>query len=128
MAHLEPSQTLQLASYRQPIIHDAVHDKVDELIKQEMQDFSQDGVSIRNLLPPAALPPPMNSSDLLLQGVLDNFVTSGDYLIDKNKWAHCDSSLHASSPQPDAEKKITDFFNMVGLHSYWVLPQLTFRR
>ena len=51
-----PNQALQLASYHQPILQEALHSRVDELIKQEMQDFGATDVDLKALLPEVALP------------------------------------------------------------------------
>lgn len=99
-----------------------MHDKIDELVKQEMQDFTNDGVTLKSLLPPASLPFPMDTSDSLLEDVLEDFIASGDYSTDEKKWApRFAPDLYTTSPHSDSEKLITQFFNKVRSLSCQVL-------
>ena len=42
---------------RDTILQDALHDKIDDLVKQEMEDFSN-AMELKQLLPETALPVP----------------------------------------------------------------------
>lgn len=119
-----------MASYHQPVLQDVLHDKMDQLIKQEMQCFHKEGVALRSLLLSAALPEPesslgmkhsfcefnpvLNALHSSLATALDAFTKQNLYLMEEEKWSgELSLDLNAKFPEPGAKEKITSFFNSV---------------
>jgi len=50
-------------------------------------------------------------SSFMLAVALKTFALNGTYLKQEKRWLSLD--FHTSAPQPQAEQKITDFFNTV---------------
>ena len=95
-----------------------------------MQRFHKEGVALRSLLPPAAIPGPesslgmkhsfcgfnpvLNALHSSLATALDTFTKQNLYLKEEEKWSgEFAPDLNAKFPEPGAKKKITSFFNSV---------------